>query len=84
MECIGFRSLFYIAAMIFLSASTHFVHAVELLEEGNIIVPDRTSEAIKIDGDLSEHIWSSASISENFFAFLAWHLSSLVSATGPK
>jgi hypothetical protein len=69
MECIGFRSLFYIAAMIFLSASTHFVHAVELLEEGNIIVPDRTSEAIKIDGDLSEHIWSSASISENFLTY---------------
>jgi hypothetical protein len=68
MECKHSKFLFYIAAVIFLS--THVVHSVELLENGNKIIPDRTSEAIKIDGDLSENIWSKASISEDFLTFM--------------
>jgi hypothetical protein len=62
------KFFFYIAAVIFLL--THVVHPVELLENGSKIIPDRTSETIKIDGDLSENIWSKASISEDFLTFM--------------
>jgi len=46
--------------------SIHVARAVELLENGKIIIPDKTSEVIKIDADLSEKIWSSSPISEKF------------------
>jgi hypothetical protein len=69
MEGKPIRFLFYIIAVIFLSTSTHFVHAVQLLENGKVIIPDKTAEAIKIDGDLSENIWNKASISEDFLTF---------------
>lgn len=68
MECKHSKFFFYIVAVIFLLV--HVVHPVELLENGNKIIPDRTSEAIKIDGDLSENIWSKASISEDFLTFM--------------
>jgi len=62
--------IFSIIAIIFLLTSTYVVHAVELLEDGSIIIPDRTSEAIKIDGDLNENIWSKAPISEDFLTYM--------------
>ncbi len=60
--------LFYITAVIFLS--THFIHAVELQENGKIIIPDEAAETIKIDGVLSEKIWGLPPISEEFITFL--------------
>jgi len=59
--------LSYMLALIFLLILFNFVQAVQLQESGNIIIPDRTTEAIKIDGDLNEKIWSNESISEDFF-----------------
>jgi hypothetical protein len=44
----------------------HIAQAVELLRDGKIIIPTRTSEAIKIDGDLSENVWNHSAISEEF------------------
>jgi hypothetical protein len=70
MECKPIQFLFYIIAIIFLLTLTPVIHAVQLLENGKLIIPDRTSETIKIDGDLSENIWSNASISEDFLTFM--------------
>ena len=46
--------------------SINFVWAVELLDNGKIIIPDKTSEVIKIDADLSEKVWSNSPISKKF------------------
>ena len=46
--------------------SIHVARAVELLENGKIIIPDKTSEVIKIDADLSEKVWRNAPISKKF------------------
>jgi hypothetical protein len=46
--------------------SINFGRAVELLENGEIIIPDKTFEAIKIDAELSEKVWSNAPISKKF------------------
>lgn len=48
----------------------HSVYAVELLQDGKIIIPDRTRETIKIDGDLNENVWSSTPISKDFVTFM--------------
>ncbi|MGD2086639.1 MAG: DUF5916 domain-containing protein [Candidatus Aminicenantes bacterium] len=58
--------IFVIAGVILFVSSTG---AVELTENGKVIIPDRTSEAIKIDGDLSESIWSKTAISEDFITY---------------
>jgi len=47
----------------------HFTQAIELQQDGKIIVPDKISEPIKIDGDLSEKVWSNRAISEKFITF---------------
>jgi hypothetical protein len=43
--------------------------AIELLDNGKIIIPDRISETIKIDGHLNEKVWSNAEISKEFITF---------------
>ena len=61
------KLVFIICGIIFFSF--HFARAVELLQNGKILIPERTSDAIKIDGDLSENMWSNAAISEKFITF---------------
>jgi hypothetical protein len=56
----------FIFGFIFLSIN---VRAVELLENGKVIIPDRISEVIKIDGNLNEKVWSNEAISKEFFTF---------------
>ncbi len=53
----------------FIFISINFVQAVELLQNEEIIIPDRTSEVIKIDGDLDEKVWSNAPISKEFLTY---------------
>jgi hypothetical protein len=55
--------------MVVLFFSFHFVQAVELQQDGKIIIPDKTSEPIKIDGDFSEKAWSNSAISKEFITF---------------
>ncbi len=50
--------------------SFHLAQAVELLQDGKIIIPDETAESIKIDGVLNEKIWSLPPISQDFITFL--------------
>ena len=61
------KLVFFIIGFIFLSMN--FAQAVEWMQNGEIIIPDRTSEAIKIDGDLNEKAWSNAPISKEFLTF---------------
>ncbi|NIM17323.1 MAG: hypothetical protein GTO45_35425 [Candidatus Aminicenantes bacterium] len=51
-------------------SSLHFIQAVELQENGKIIIPDRTIEPIKIDGDLSEAVWSKTPVSKDFMTYV--------------
>ncbi len=60
------KSAFLIVGFIFLSIDAR---AVKLLENGKLIIPDRTSGAIKIDGNLNEKVWSNKPISEEFFTY---------------
>jgi hypothetical protein len=72
----------FIIGILFLSI--HIVQAVELQQkEGEkIIIPDRTSEAIKIDGELSENIWTdSVPLSEEFKTFYPLYGNTLGKAT---
>ncbi|MCP5047453.1 MAG: carbohydrate binding family 9 domain-containing protein [bacterium] len=50
--------------------SFNIAQAVELVEDGKIIIPDRTTEKIKIDGDLSEDIWREKAISKDFMTYI--------------
>ena len=59
-------AFFMIGVIFFLP---HFTQAIELQQDGKIIVPDKISEPIKIDGDLSEKVWSNRAISEKFITF---------------
>lgn len=61
------KLMFFVIGIIIFSYDC--VQAVELLENGKIIIPDRTSEVIKIDGDLSEKVWSKTAISETFVTY---------------
>jgi len=60
------KFVFLIVGFIFLSVNAR---AVELLKNGKIIIPERISYTIKIDGDLSETVWSNSAISEKFITF---------------
>ncbi len=60
LQAITIKLVFFIIGFTFLSIN--FAQAVELMQNGEIIIPDRTSEAIKIDGDLNEKAWSNAPI----------------------
>lgn len=57
---------FIMVMCVILFSTSHFAMAVELLQDGEIIIPDRIAEAIKIDGDLSEKAWRNGAISEEF------------------
>jgi hypothetical protein len=50
----------------FLWFSFDLLHAVELLQDGKIIIPDFTDEDIKIDGKLNEKVWSHPPIIKKF------------------
>jgi hypothetical protein len=66
--CYRNKSIFLVIGFFLLSVD--FVRAVELLKDGNIIVPDRTSEVIIINGDLSEKVWENAPLSRDFETFV--------------
>ncbi|NIM15782.1 MAG: hypothetical protein GTO45_27590 [Candidatus Aminicenantes bacterium] len=63
------KGVCFIIGILFLSINV--VQAVERrqLPEEKVIIPDLTSEAIKIDGKLNENIWTSVPISEEFKTF---------------
>jgi hypothetical protein len=58
------KSVFIMCGILFFSL--HQARAVELHQEGKIIVPDEAAESITIDGDLNENIWKQPPISEDF------------------
>jgi hypothetical protein len=62
------KTVIIICGIIFFSF--HLAQAVELLQDGKIIIPDETSESIKIDGILNENIWSLPPISQEFITFI--------------
>jgi hypothetical protein len=59
--------IFSLVVVMFLSC--HLLLAVEVRQEGNIVIPDRISCTIKIDGDLSEEAWNNTALSETFITF---------------
>ena len=63
------KGVCFIIGIIFLSIN--IVQAAELQQKPGekIIIPDRTSEAIKIDGELSEKTWAGEPISGEFKTF---------------
>lgn len=44
--------------------------AVELSEDGKYITPDKTDQAITIDGELNEAVWQSVPLNKNFISVL--------------
>lgn len=46
--------------------SFHFAYAVEFQQNGKTLIPDKTTETIKIDGVLNENVWSNRSLDEDF------------------
>ena len=44
------------------------VRAVQVIEGGKRIIPDRISRAVKIDGDLEEAVWQQPSINKEFIS----------------
>jgi len=66
-KCRRIKFVFFIMGFTFLSIN--FAQAVDLRQNEEIVFPDRTSEAIKIDGDLNEKVWSNAPISKEFLTF---------------
>lgn len=46
--------------------TTHLLYPVELLEDGTIIIPDKVTGPIVIDGELSEEVWKQAPLTEEF------------------
>jgi len=61
------KSVFIICIIIFFSFKV--AQAVELLQDGKIIIPDEAAESIKIDGVLNESIWCLPPISREFITF---------------
>jgi len=61
------KSLFIMCAFIFFPVQISL--ALELLEDGKIIIPDPTTESIKIDGELNETIWKKSPVSGDFHSF---------------
>ncbi|MCP4152740.1 MAG: hypothetical protein GY757_33715 [bacterium] len=63
------KSVSFVLGVIFLGCS--LANALEMKEEKGkqTIFPDRTREAIKIDGALIEPIWSKPPLSENFISY---------------
>ncbi len=61
------KSLFIMCGiMVF---SIHLALAVELRQDGKIIIPDEAAESIKIDGVLNEKVWSLPPITREFITF---------------
>ncbi len=52
--------------LIFLSINAR---AVKLTDNRKVIIPDRTFETVKIDGELNEKVWHEPAISEKFITF---------------
>jgi len=65
MKVIGF-----VIGILFLSLN--MIQGAQLQEnqKEKIIIPDRTTETIKIDGDLNEKTWQNESICKDFFTYL--------------
>ena len=61
------RIIFFINCFLFFALST--VHALELEQNGKMIIPDKTTETIKIDGNLNENVWGTPPLSEDFITY---------------
>jgi hypothetical protein len=44
----------------------HFLQGVELLKDGSVIVPDKVTGSMVIDGKLSEEAWKQAPLADEF------------------
>ncbi|MCX6582231.1 MAG: DUF5916 domain-containing protein [Candidatus Aminicenantes bacterium] len=71
--------LFFMSVFLFIANG--FVGALELQQDGKIILPDRSTETIKIDGDLNENIWTNPPLAEDFHTYLPVYGEKLNQAT---
>lgn len=65
----SWQRVLIITGLIFLASD--FGHAVEWLqgEKGNTIIPDKVSETVKIDGELSENVWNNSPLANELITF---------------
>jgi hypothetical protein len=62
-----FKQLLYVMTItLALIIAAHFLWSVELLEDGNVIIPDKVTKEITIDGELNEGIWQQPPINHQF------------------
>lgn len=62
-----FKQLLHVMTTILvLNFATGFLWSVELLEDGNVIVPDKVTLKIIIDGELNEEVWQQPPINRQF------------------
>ena len=62
-----FKRFLYVLVMILVMIfMPHLQWGVELLKEGRVIVPDKVTGTMVIDGDLSEEAWNQAPLAEEF------------------
>ncbi len=64
------KLLLFVMGVLFLTNG--LCRAVDLRQDGKkkTIIPDRTSEAIAIDGDLNEDVWAHPPLSEQFMTYM--------------
>jgi len=61
------KVLFQVTVMMLVIILTpRLLSPVELLEEGQVIIPDKVTGAIVIDGELSEQVWQQAPLVKEF------------------
>ena len=58
--------LHVIVMMLAVIFTTHFLCSVELLEDKRVIIPDKVTGSMVIDGELSEEVWKQAPLVEEF------------------
>jgi hypothetical protein len=63
-KCKNFKIIFLFSGLIFFTLNV--VRAVELEDNGQLVIPDKVTETIKIDGELNETVWSKPPISKGF------------------
>ncbi len=60
------RLMYVIGIMMVLVLSSRILWSVELQKDVNVIIPDRVSEKITVDGELNEAVWQQQPINETF------------------
>ncbi|UCH92863.1 MAG: carbohydrate binding family 9 domain-containing protein [Candidatus Aminicenantes bacterium] len=63
------RFLVVIGISIVMMGTTSLLWPVELLEDGKVIIPDKVSGSITIDGELDEEVWQQPPINREFKTF---------------